>query len=69
MTWIVLPSLECFLDLQSQKGRSVIQLHLFEAEQIYFLEVEMTETELGSTLTFRVPVWCVSPHVNSIFDQ
>jgi len=32
VTWIVLPSLYFFLDLESQKGRSVIKLHLFDTE-------------------------------------
>jgi len=31
-TWIVLPSLCFFLHLQSQKGCSVIKLHLFDVE-------------------------------------
>jgi len=32
VTWIVLPSLYSFLDLQSQKGRFIAKLHLFETE-------------------------------------
>jgi len=32
VTWIVLPSLYFFLDLESQKECSVIKLHLFDAE-------------------------------------
>jgi len=49
---------------------SVIKLHIFDEELMYFLEFRMTATRIGVMHTFFVSVYvvCVSPH-DPIFDH